>query len=235
MDYSKNYMAAASIADRIREAAKSGNTVKAGGGLAARMAATEQKLSGFDEVLPQYMNFSRDLFAPVAAQREDMVMASAPEGYAAASGSASSSGRSAKLSSPIAADVSDKGVRRILETIKTRESGGNYNAKNPDGSASGSYQFIDSTWKNLSGKYGIGTEYGSAKDAPPEVQDRVAAKYVEEILADNNNDVTKIPVVWYTGNAAGEMSAEALAVNRGLNASKYQSNWLGTYNKISGE
>jgi hypothetical protein len=174
------------------------------------------------------MNFVKELFAPVAAQRETMM----------ASGSSQSgraTGKSGPLSGAISADVSDKGIRRILAALKSKESSGDYNAKNPDSSASGGYQFIDSTWRSLSSKYGVGTEYKTAKSAPSDVQDIVAAKYVSDILAENNNDITKVPVVWYTGNAAGQMSEEAIAVNKGLTADRYQADWLRRYNAISGE
>jgi hypothetical protein len=225
MDYDKGYKTASSLADSIRQSALSGTKAKVGSGLASRMAATEQKSESYTDLVTQYMNFTRDFFEPVAAQRQVTVSVSSPTGAAT----------SGKLSSPISADVGDKGIRRILSALKSKESGGNYNAKNPDSSASGGYQFIDSTWRSLSSKYGVGTEYKTAKSAPTEVQDVVAARYVQDILAENNNDVTKVPVVWYTGNAAGSMSEEALAVNKGLTAERYQADYMRRYNAISGE
>ena len=120
-------------------------------------------------------------------------------------------------------------VEKILATIRTKESGGNYGAQNPGGSASGAYQFIDSTWQSLTQKYGIGTEYSKAKDAPPAVQDAVAAAYVQDILQKNGNDVSKVPLVWYTGNAAGNISASALAANNGLTPQAYQADWMSIY------
>jgi muramidase (phage lysozyme) len=227
MDYNKGYMTASSLANRIREAASSGEKVKVGG-LASRLAKSKQNTESSDDVVPKYMSFVKELFEPVAAQRQEMMTLSPSQ-------SGRATGYSASLSGAISADVGDKGIRRILSALKSKESGGDYNAKNPDSSASGGYQFIDSTWRSLSNKYGIGTEYKTAKSAPSDVQDIVAARYVADILAENNNDVTKVPVVWYTGNAAGSMSEEALAVNKGLTAERYQADWLRRYNAVSGE
>jgi hypothetical protein len=73
-------------------------------------------------------------------------------------------------------------VERIMATIRARESGGNYNAQAKGSTASGAYQFIDSTWSGLTKKYGIGQEFGKAKLAPKEIQDAIARAYVQDIL-----------------------------------------------------
>jgi len=142
-------------------------------------------------------------------------------------------------SSPVQAgapDPQDSEVEKILATIRTRESGGNYAISNPDpkSTASGAYQFIDSTWKRLTKQYGIGTEYNRAKDAPPNIQDEIARRYVKDILKENNGDVSKVPLVWYTGNAQGKMSPAALIANRGQTGEEYQRKFMETYAKGGG-
>jgi hypothetical protein len=52
-------------------------------------------------------------------------------------------------------------------SVMQRESGGNIRAQNPSSSASGKWQFIDSTWNGYGG-------YASAADAPEAVQDAKA-------------------------------------------------------------
>lgn len=54
-----------------------------------------------------------------------------------------------------------------LDTIKQRESGGDYRAQNSVSSASGAYQVIDGTWGGYGG-------YKRAGDAPKDVQDKFA-------------------------------------------------------------
>lgn len=125
-------------------------------------------------------------------------------------------------------------VEKILATIRTRESGGNYGAQAKGSSASGAYQFIDSTWQAQSKKAGIGTEFKSAKEAPKEIQDMVAKAYVQDILNQAGGDVSKIPLAWYTGNIQGKMSDKALAANNGLTPEMYQSKWLKDFGKVSG-
>ena len=125
--------------------------------------------------------------------------------------------------------------KQVLETIKKRESGGDYNIRSKSSSASGAYQFIDSTWRGRAQKAGVDIQkYPRAFMAPPDVQDKVADVYISEILRQNNNDVSKIPLVWYTGNAAGQMSAGALAVNKGLTPQAYQASWMKTYQQMGG-
>ncbi len=124
------------------------------------------------------------------------------------------------------AQQSSPDINQILSTIRQVESSNNYGAQAKGSSASGAYQFIDSTWQASTKKAGLGTEYARAKDAPPEVQDAVAAFAVRDILSRTGNDVTKVPLVWYTGNPEGRMTADALKANQGLTPDKYQQKWL---------
>lgn len=48
-----------------------------------------------------------------------------------------------------------------------------YRAKNPRSTASGAYQFLNSSWRNLSRRAGL-PGWSRAMDAPPAVQDAVA-------------------------------------------------------------
>ena len=125
-------------------------------------------------------------------------------------------------------------VDKIAQTIRIRESGGNYTAQNGSSSASGAYQFIDSTWQGLTQQYGFGTQYASAADAPAGVQDYIAKKQIADILDANNGNIAAVPNTWYTGNAAGNMTAKQLAANNGLTSQQYTQKWLAEYNKING-
>lgn len=61
----------------------------------------------------------------------------------------------------------------FLACVRRHESGGNYQAENPISTASGAYQFLDSTWRTMSARAGH-SGWGHAADAPPWVQDAVA-------------------------------------------------------------
>jgi hypothetical protein len=122
-------------------------------------------------------------------------------------------------------------VDRVLSTIRQLESSDNYRAKARGSSASGAYQFIDDTWKRFTKKYGVGTEYPSARLAPPEVQDKVAALKVQEILTRHGGDVSKVPLVWYTGNPQGSMTQKQLRANQGQTAKEYKNKWFDVFNR----
>lgn len=129
----------------------------------------------------------------------------------------------------------DAATDKILQTIRTKESSNNYKEQSKSSSASGAYQFIDSTWKNLTKKYNIGTEYDRAVMAPPNIQDAVASRYVADILKEAGGDVTKVPLAWYTGNIRGDISAANVAANSGQTAKAYQDKWLSIYQNITGK
>jgi hypothetical protein len=66
----------------------------------------------------------------------------------------------------------------FLACVRRHESGGSYTAKNPNSTASGAYQFLDSTWRTMSARAGH-SGWGSARHAPPHVQDAVAIYTVD--------------------------------------------------------
>lgn len=62
----------------------------------------------------------------------------------------------------------------LLASIRWRESGGNYTSPPKDppyATASGAYQFIESTWQYATARTGVGMQYGFAYEAPPAIQD----------------------------------------------------------------
>jgi hypothetical protein len=136
------------------------------------------------------------------------------------------SGGGSRGTGPVSSDT-----ERIMDTIRRRESGGNYSAQAKGSSASGAYQFIDSTWQAQSKKAGVGTEFKSAKLAPKEIQDAVAKSMVEDILKQAGGDVSKVPLAWYTGNVQGKISPQAQAANNGLTPEMYQQKWMNDYSK----
>ena len=72
-------------------------------------------------------------------------------------------------------DLPDVSGHWFLACVRAHESAeaGLYRAQNPTSTASGAYQFLDSTWRNVAPKAGF-PGYSRAIHAPPRVQDHVA-------------------------------------------------------------
>jgi murein DD-endopeptidase MepM/ murein hydrolase activator NlpD len=118
-------------------------------------------------------------------------------------------------------------VSAVLATIRQLESGGDYTAQAAGSSASGAYQFLDTTWNHYGG-------YPRAADAPPDIQDAKATEHVAHILDSNGNDTAAVPIVWYIGHLPPPGSPEwdttpAPQAGNTLTPRQYQQRWLAAY------
>jgi hypothetical protein len=122
-------------------------------------------------------------------------------------------------------------VDAVLLTIRTLESGGDYTIEASGSTASGAYQFLDSSWAGYGG-------YQRAADAPPAVQDAKAIELVGSILERYAGDVAAIPVVWYIGHVPADDSPSwdtvpAPHAGNRLTPRQYQSRWLDKYAELT--
>jgi hypothetical protein len=124
-------------------------------------------------------------------------------------------------------------VAVIEATIRKVESGDDYTARAPGSSASGAYQFIDTSWAGYGG-------YPRAYLAPPEIQDAKAAELIATVLSANHDDVSLVPVAWYLGHVPAPGSSEwdivpAPSAGNRLTPRQYQDRWMGVYRtKLTG-
>ena len=114
-----------------------------------------------------------------------------------------------------------------LATIRTIESGGDYAAQNTGSTASGAYQFLDSTWAGYGG-------FQRAWQAPAVTQDAKAIEHVQAILEAHAGDVTAVPPVWYVGHVPADGSTEWDTVpypsaGNVLTPREYQTRWIAEY------
>jgi cell wall-associated NlpC family hydrolase len=123
-------------------------------------------------------------------------------------------------------------VTAALATIRQLESGNDYTAQAAEASASGAYQFLDSSWRTWSARAGYPDLYARAYLAPPHLQDAAAAAYVQAIL-DQWHDIAYIPVNWYYPAAADNPAlmdiVPAPEAGNQLTVRQYQTRWLKLY------
>lgn len=129
---------------------------------------------------------------------------------------------------PVGCDGSAQ-LDAALVTVRTLESDGDYTARASGSSASGAYQFIDTTWAGYGG-------YPQAWQAPVTVQDAKAVEHLNGILDAHGGDVAVVPVVWYLGHLPAPGSGEWDTIpshgdgNR-LSPGEYQARWLAEYDR----
>ena len=104
------------------------------------------------------------------------------------------------------------------------ESGGDYTAVARGSTASGAYQFLDSTWAGYGG-------FRRARDAPPAVQDAKAVELATSILARNGGDVATVPVSWYLGHVpvGAEWDTVPTVGFNTLTPREYLARWITAY------
>lgn len=117
---------------------------------------------------------------------------------------------------------------RILGTIGWMESRDNPTARNPNGSASGMFQYTDGTWGGFGG-------FPSAFMAPLIIQIAKATMDVGRDLAMSGGDVSAIPEYWYLGHraSAAEMARVPAGGNR-LTPSEYDAEWMAAFSRVQG-
>jgi hypothetical protein len=122
----------------------------------------------------------------------------------------------------------------ILDTIRTLESGGNYQAKAPGSTASGAYQYIDATWQTWARRTlgPAAIRYPTARSAPVGIQDQVAAANVADILEQHDNNVAVVPLIWYLPAALDDPDLiDRVPAGNTLTPRQYQTRWLTTYHR----
>lgn len=94
-------------------------------------------------------------------------------------------------------------LARFMAALRDVESSGNYTAEGvptPWGTATGAYQYLDSTWNNYKG-------YARAKDAPPEIQDEKARMDMQAYY-DEYGSWDSVSAAWYSGPGGNWQSSE---------------------------
>jgi len=112
-------------------------------------------------------------------------------------------------------------IQDFLGTICHFESGCNYQAKNPNSTASGAYQATDETWNHYGG-------YARAYQAPKEVQDAWARQHIAAIQKVYGYDPKWIPAAWFAGiyGAGHEDWNQIPGHGNNLTIQQYVNRWL---------
>lgn len=87
-------------------------------------------------------------------------------------------------------------IERMMYALRMSESGGDYGAHSGSSSASGAYQFINSTWGGYGG-------YRTAAEAPPEVQDQRARELLTAAFAHYGGDPRAVAQSWFYPKGVG--------------------------------
>jgi hypothetical protein len=128
-------------------------------------------------------------------------------------------------------DLKNPDILRALRGVEGAK--GDATAKNPNSTAGGLYQYVDSTWRKEAPLAGVDIkQYPTARSAPEKIQHKVADVNVSRILEQNKGNVQAVPNIWYSGNIEGKLSPEGLAANKGFTQEQYNQRF---FNQLGGD
>jgi hypothetical protein len=126
------------------------------------------------------------------------------------------------------ADLKNPDILRALRGVEGAND--NPEAKNPNSTAGGLYQYVDKTWQAQAPLAGVDIkQYPTARSAPAEIQHQVADANVSRILEQNKGNVQAVPHMWYAGNVEGKLSPEGLAANKGFTQEQYNQRFFNKF------
>ena len=139
--------------------------------------------------------------------------------------------RRRRPAAPVSAHcATDANLATILATIRSVESGGDYTIESAGGStASGAYQFLDSSWDGYGG-------YARAADAPPELSRPEGRRTGPQHPRRPRRRRHRRPRVWYIGHVPADglqrVGHRPLpGAGNQLTPRQYQTNWLEEYTR----
>ena len=97
------------------------------------------------------------------------------------------------------------GLGAFMAAIRKKESGGNYNAVNPDSGARGAYQFMRSTFRGAAREAGLNPDDWSSEN-----QDAVARHLMTKYYKQTGS-WRKVAQFWYAGPGSASYSQRALS------------------------
>ena len=108
-----------------------------------------------------------------------------------------------------------------VQSFAKAESGGNPNAKNPNSSASGLYQFTNKTWADMVMKHGKETGIGIGDKNNPQAQAVMASLYAKDnipVLEKTLGRMPTVPELYMAHVLGGHGASKLLSANPGQEA-----------------
>jgi peptidoglycan DL-endopeptidase CwlO len=183
--------------DYLTTAAANGTASGKVGSAAIPQITEKQTVYAPEDIQSQVNTTAQQLLGRNATQGELQAVTDQLNAQSAQQTGADESDQEASAANQQEGKSGNADVDSFLAATRQHESGGNYQATNPNGGASGAYQYIQSTWSSEAKAAGYGQYAGApAANAPPSVQDAVA-RYNALQLYSQTNSWGGVAANWY--------------------------------------